>query len=107
MNINKLARGYLSTNLSGEEFLEYVASAIEQQLKEWDKSYEVFVMQLTNYEVMIKNGDQYYHVQLTVNELDSLQKSSPFQLDRKVWSELEKQELPIIRGTGNYIETVL
>ena len=29
MNINELARGYMSLNLSGEEFLEYVASAIE------------------------------------------------------------------------------
>jgi hypothetical protein len=31
----------------------------------------------------------------------------PFQLDRKVWKELEKQGLTIIKGHGNYIDTVL
>jgi uncharacterized protein YqgQ len=107
MNINGEARKNVARNLSREEFLKYVATAIERQLKEWDENYEVYVMKLKKYEIVIYHGDQYYHVKLAENELDSLQKTSPLELDRKVWKELEKQGLPIIRGKGNYIEMVL
>jgi hypothetical protein len=65
------------------------------------------VMKLTNYELIIKDRDQYYYVQLRKSELDFLQKSGPYELDRKVWRELENQELPVRKGIGNYIESVL
>jgi hypothetical protein len=107
MDINGETRGYMARNMSREEFIKYVASAIEHQLKEWDQNYEVFLLKMKKYEFMINNGDHYYHAKLSDNELDSLQKSNPFDLDRRVWKELEKQDLPIKRGVGNYIETVL
>jgi hypothetical protein len=107
MDINGEIRRYMARNMSREEFIKYVGTAIEHQLKEWDVNYEVFLLKLMKYEFMINNGDQYYHVKISENELDSLQKSSPFELDRKVWLELEKKGLPVIRGVGNYIETIL
>jgi hypothetical protein len=107
MDINGEIRGYMARNMGREEFIKYVATAIEHQLKEWDGNYEVFLLKLKKYEFMINNGDKYYHVKISENELDSLQKTSPFGLDRKVWKELEKQGLEVIRGSGNYIETIL
>lgn len=110
MNVSGEGRKNVAHNLRREEFLKYVATAIEKQLKEWDENYEVYVMKLKKYEIMINNGEHYYHVKLAENELDSLQKASPFELDRKVWKELIKQELPIKRGEGdegNYIDMVL
>jgi hypothetical protein len=107
MDINGEIRRYMARNMSREEFIKYVATAIEHQLKEWDENYEVFLMKLKKYEFMISKGEQYYDVKITENELDSLQKSSPIELDRKIWRELEKQGLPIVKGVGNYIETVL
>jgi hypothetical protein len=107
MDINGEIRGYMARNMGREEFIKYVATAIEHQLKEWDGNYEVFLMKLKKYEFMVSNGEKYYHVIISENELDSLQKSSPFELDRKVWTELQKQGLEVIRGVGNYIETIL
>jgi glucose-6-phosphate 1-dehydrogenase len=107
MNINGFARGYMSNNHSGEEFIKHVVEEIEQQLIEWDHNYEVFLLKLSYYEIMVKKEDHYYHVKLSENEVNSLQKRGPFQLDRKIWKELEKQGITIIKGHGNYIDTVL
>jgi hypothetical protein len=107
MDIDGETRGYMARNMAREEFTKYVATAIEHQLKEWNQNYEVYLLKLKKYEFMINNGDQYYHVKLSENDIDALQKSNPFDLDRKVWKELEKQGLPIKRGIGNYIEIVL
>lgn len=107
MDVNGETREYMARNMSREEFIKYVATAIEHQLKEWDENYEVFLMKLKKFEFMINNGEHYYHVILSENELDALQKSSPFELDRKVWRELEKQGLPVVKGTGNYMEIIL
>jgi hypothetical protein len=107
MNINGFARGYMANNHSVEEFIKHVVEEIEQQLLEWDHHYEVFLLKLSYYEIMVKKEDCYYHVKLSENEAASLQKSGPFKLDRKVWKELEKQGLTIIKGHGNYIDTVL
>lgn len=107
MNINGFARNYMARYLNGEEFLKHVATLIERQLKEWNQKYEVFVMKLINYEVIIKNLDAYYYVQLSESEICLLQKSGLYEVDRKIWAELNKQGLPIIKGNGNYIEMVL
>lgn len=107
MNINGFARGYMANNHSAEEFIKHVLEEMEQQLLEWDHNYEVFLLKLSYYEIMVKKEDHYYNVKLSENEVVSLQKKGPFQLDRKVWKELEKQGLTIIKGHGNYIDTVL
>ena len=107
MNINGFARNYMARYLSGEEYLMHVATLIERQLKEWNQNYELFVLKLYNYEVIINNQDDYYYVQLSESELHSLQKSGSYEVDRKVWGELLIQGLPIIKGKGNYIEMVL
>jgi hypothetical protein len=107
MNINGFARGYMANNHSGEEFIKHVVEEIEQQLIEWDHNYEVFLLKLSYYEIMVKKEDHYYHVKLSENEVNSLQKRGPFQLDRKIWKELEMQGITIIKGHGNYIDTVL
>ncbi|WP_318502437.1 hypothetical protein [Bacillus sp. T3] len=107
MNINGVAREYMARFQSGEEFFKQVADQIERQLKEWDPQYEVFLMRFSYYELVIKNGEQYYNIQLTYSELDSLQKKAPYALDRKIWKDLNALGLPIIKGYGNYIESIL
>lgn len=110
MNINGLARGLMSSRKSGEEFYLHVVNCIEQQLKEWNEDYEeAIVMKLGNadYQLMIRNKEQVYCVALSQQEIESLQKSSPYALDHILWRDLEKQGLPIIRGFGNYIDAVL
>jgi hypothetical protein len=107
MNVNGYARGYVTRNQDGEQFLKYVGKVIEQQLKEWDGNYEVIVMKLKDYEFIVKKMEHYYHIQLTEKELELLLKSGSYQLDRKLWRELENQGLTIIKGTGDYLEMVL
>ena len=107
MDINELERSSIAKFQSGEDFLIHVAEFMERQLKEWDNIYEVFVMKLANYDFIVKNEEKYYEVQLSEDDIASLQKSGPYELDRKLWKELENQGLPIIKGTGNYIEKVL
>lgn len=106
MNTSGVFRGYMSKSFNGEKFIELVADTIERQLQEWDSKYEVFLMKLANYEIMIKNKETYYHVGISVQELDFLQNKSPFSLDRKIWLELQNQGLQIKKGYGDYIEKV-
>ncbi|MGM9925903.1 MAG: hypothetical protein ACI35R_16785 [Bacillus sp. (in: firmicutes)] len=107
MNINGMTRNYLSLNLEAEDFLQHVASTIELQLREWDEVYEVFVMKFSDYHVSVKYNEQYYDVPITEDELVELHKRGAYELDRKIWSQLQKQKLPIQKGFGNYIEYVL
>lgn len=107
MNINGLGRSYLARYREGEKFIIHVADLIERQLKEWSPEYEVFLMKFSDYELIIKNKDQYYHAKIAEKELESLQKSGPYALDRRVWSELQNQGLAIKMGYGNYMEAVL
>jgi hypothetical protein len=102
-----LTRGYISKGYSNEKFIQHVVDMIEKQLQEWDPNYEVFLMKLSNYELMIKNGEAYYYVELTEQELDFLQNKSPFSLDRKIWLELENQGIQIFKGFGDYLDKVL
>lgn len=106
MNVSGVLRGIMTKHLDNEDFLFHVATIIEQQLKEWDERYEVYLMKMRNYELVVKQDEHYYHVYLSEQELQTLQQSGPFALDRNIWFELKNQELPIIRGVGNYIDNV-
>lgn len=72
MNVSGVMRGYLCKSFKGEKFLLHVAETMEKQLKEWDPQYEVFLMKLANYELMIKKGETYYHVLLSEQEIEIL-----------------------------------
>lgn len=106
MNISGVIRGYMSKNMNVEEFIVHVATLMEKQLKEWDENYEVYVMKLADYEFVVKNNDTYYGVDISEDEIDFLQNKSPFALDKKLWAELEKQGINILRGYGDYLEKV-
>jgi hypothetical protein len=90
MNMNGMARGYMACNLSVEDFLIHVAKVTEAQLKEWDGEYEVILMKLANYELVIKINELNYYVTLSQKELHCLQKKDPFALDRKIWNWSDK-----------------
>ena len=107
MNINGFERRSMAKNLSPEEFLIHVANEMECQLQEWDSDNEVMVMKMGNYEFIVKNKETYYSVFCTEEELKNLQKESPYSLDQKLWRELQKEGLKIIKGIGNYIEFVM
>ena len=107
VNVNRFARSVMAKNYDGESFLLHVAEVIERQLKEWDEAYEVLVMKLIDYEVVVKKENRSYELSLTEKALLSLQQKGAYALDRYLWLELEKQGLKIVRGNGNYIESVM
>jgi hypothetical protein len=107
VNVNRFARSVIAKNYSGEQFLLHVSEVIERQLKEWNEGYEVLVKKLMDYEVVVKKENRNYEVLLTEKELFSLQQKAPYALDRYLWLELEKQGVKVVRGNGNYIESVM
>ncbi|NMD71778.1 hypothetical protein HHO41_15880 [Bacillus sp. DNRA2] len=107
MNVSGWKRSYVSRFYSTDDFLIRVASDIEQQLQEWDENYQVYILKLKNYKLNVKNGERYYHMQLDEEEVDSLQRKSPFSLDVKIWKELEKEGLIILKGYGDYLDSIL
>ncbi|MDQ0257052.1 hypothetical protein J2S74_004497 [Evansella vedderi] len=106
MNTTGFIRGLMSKNVSNEDYLKHVTSTVEQQLQEWDPEYKVFVMKLSNYEIIVKKEFQYYQLSLPETELSALQNKSPYSLDKKIWSELVHQGLHLEWGPGNYLEYV-
>ncbi|MFS0781709.1 hypothetical protein [Bacillus sp. 1P06AnD] len=107
MNINGMARGYMSAFLNHEDFLHHVAVTVERQLKEWDYSYEVFVLRLEDYQVTVKKKEQYYTISLSYDQLITLQQQGSYALDRYFWSKLQEEGLPIQKGHGDYMDYVL
>jgi hypothetical protein len=107
VNVNRFARSVMAKSYDGESFLVHVAEVMERQLKEWNEAYEVLVMKLIDYEVLVKKENRSYEILLTENAVLSLQQKSPYALDRYLWQELEKQGLKIVRGNGDYIESVM
>ena len=73
MNVNRFARSIMAENYDGESFLLHVSAVIERQLKEWDETYDVIVMKLIDYEVVVKKENRYYEVLLSEKALLSLQ----------------------------------
>ena len=107
MNVNRFARNIMAKDYDGERFLLHVAEVMELQLKEWDAAYKVIVMKLIDYEVVIKKEIRSYELLLTEKDLLLLQQTSPYALDRYLWQAFEKQGLQIVRGEGDYIESVI
>lgn len=107
MNVSGVIRGYMSKSCTNEKFIIHVTEVIEKQLKEWDKNYEVFLMKFSNYEIVVKNNEMYCFVSFSENEIEQLQKRTPFSLDCKIWKELKEQGLTIKNGYGNYIDLTL
>jgi hypothetical protein len=106
MNTTGFIRGYMSKSYKGEDFIIHVATCIEKQLKEWDANYEVSLLKLANYELVVLNKDKVYQVTISEEELNYLQHQSPYSLDHRIWEELRNQGVVLIRGTGNYLEHV-
>lgn len=106
MNVSGVIRGYMSKNMDVEQFIIHVATLMEKQLKEWDENYEVYVMKMANYELVVKNGEKYYEVSLSEDEIKVLQNKSPFSLDKRLWTELEQQGLNLLWGYGDYLDKV-
>lgn len=93
--------------MSSEELLRHIAELMEVQLKEWDKRFEVMVMKLVNYEWVVKFNDQFFHTEISDQEIEDLRKEGLFAIDRKLWKDIEQQGLQLIMGFGNYLDFVL
>ena len=106
MNISRMARRSIAKNFSTDDYFQHVASVIECQLQEWNEKYEVFLMKFQDYQFTVKNGNLYYDVFLPEEEVAKLQAQGTFALDRVIWSELKKQEMPIYEGFGDYLDSV-
>ncbi|MFZ0445947.1 MAG: hypothetical protein WAM95_15205 [Bacillus sp. (in: firmicutes)] len=75
--------------------------------EEWDEKYEVMVIKGVHYEFVVNHNDDFYHLQLSDQDIHELQKKSLDALNWKIWQELEKIGLTIRWDRGNYIEVVL
>ncbi|WP_096273332.1 hypothetical protein [Paucisalibacillus globulus] len=106
MNTTGFIRGYMSKNLKGEKFIEHVATCIEQQLQEWDPNYQVQVIHLANYEIVIKNNNVICNLTISKNELVNLQSRSPYALDRFIWRKLKEKGVKYGEYGGNYLTYV-
>lgn len=105
MNVTGFTRGLMAKNYNEEEFYKHVASLVESQLKEWNEKYEVKVMTKGSiYKLFVQHHNLFYHLVLSKNDVQFFQENGPFALDRKMWQKLAEQGLPIIRGTGNYLD---
>lgn len=105
-DMNFFIRENLSKLMKNEDFLLYVAKTIEKQLKEWDSNYEMLVMKLEDYEIMLKNMDKYYHSTVSEWDLFLLQCQSPFALDQKIWKDFFVDGFPIKKEMGKYLEQI-
>lgn len=107
MNSMGFIRGYMSKQYSNEEFMIHVGESMEKQLQEWDPTYRINIMKFKDYIFVVRHGDLVdYRVDISKSELASLQARGPYALDRKIWSELEKQGVEIQFGYGDYLEKV-
>ncbi|TYS18506.1 hypothetical protein FZC78_02920 [Rossellomorea vietnamensis] len=106
MQTNGIVRSYMQQVMSSEDFLKYVAGIMENQLHEWDVNYEVFVMKWPDYEMVVKNGEKYYHAELSVQDLEVLHLKGLFELDKRLWIDLMEKVLPFGDDYGNYLSTV-
>lgn len=106
MNVSANMREIIVKNRNNEQFLLHVAELMERQLKEWDYRFEVYVMLLKNYEIAVKLEDQYFHTSISGEEIGRLKKKGPFALDRRLWTDLQKEGLPIKESQGNYLKLV-
>ncbi|TKD72185.1 hypothetical protein [Pseudalkalibacillus hwajinpoensis] len=83
MNCNGFTRGLMAKNYSGEKFLLHVCDVIERQLNEWSDDFEVMVMKLVDYELVVKKENKYYEMTLSEKDIETLQNKFPFSLDRR------------------------
>lgn len=107
MNISGMARGYMAKHFRAEDFLIHVSKMIERQLQEWNNNYQVIIMKFDKYEWNVKIDDVYYTIDLTEDEINELKERDPYALDRKLWKDLQSQDLEILKGYGNYIDFVI
>ncbi|WP_026909077.1 hypothetical protein [Paucisalibacillus globulus] len=106
MNTTGFIRGYMAKNQDGEIFLKHVLVTVERQLQEWDSNYEVQLIKLSNYEVLVKNGKEIINFTISKPQLASFQSSSPYKLDQYIWRELKNNAVPIKDWNGNYLTYV-
>lgn len=83
MVVNGVIRSYISKSMKAERFIILLAKLIECQLQEWDRAYELILMKLPDYTMVVKNKDDSYEVTIAENELATLQKRSPYSLTEK------------------------
>ncbi|GGA93061.1 hypothetical protein [Ornithinibacillus halotolerans] len=106
MNTSGFIRGLMAKNVDEETFLTHVVSSIEKQLKEWDEYYVVRLVKLTNYVVVVQNGNLIISVPISKSQLISFQSQSPYSLDRYIWNELHRKAVMIGESNGNYLTYV-
>lgn len=106
MHTSGVIRSMMAKNTSTEQFFNHVAKCIEGQLKEWNPAYEVLLLKLKDYLFIVKDDNQDFQVTIAEHEAHSLQNTSPYSLDKKIWRELEQSGLQTFEGPGNYLSYV-
>ena len=56
MNTSGFIRGMMSKSLNGEDFLKRVVRCVEQELQQWDATYEILLLKITDYHIIKKYG---------------------------------------------------
>lgn len=107
MNMKDFAREHIAKNKNEQEFFYHVVGCIEDQLREWDKEYRVYIVKLTDYNLVVKDGPKTYNVELSEEEIKSLQSRSSYALDREIWRQLKRQGVPVKLDNGDYLKKIL
>lgn len=100
-------RGYMSKSYEVERFMIHVVTTIERQLKLWDETAEVNLLQdlvgRDIYYVIVRFDEKAFKVPLSKRDAHSLQDDSAFAVDRYIWRALIAQGLLLGETEGNYL----
>lgn len=110
MNSSGWIRGMMAKSYDTEKMLTKVVDTMRLQLKEWDKDYQVRLLEelleKDVYYIVVTKGQESFRVTLPKYRIKLLQETSPYALDKHIWNVLKQQGLQIGQSKGNYLQNV-
>ncbi|GAA0343312.1 hypothetical protein GCM10008967_37190 [Bacillus carboniphilus] len=107
MNANGMARGYMAKGMNEEQFLQHVLYCMETELMEREENLAIWHRWTSNRKQcqlgFVLKGELFMF-DLNREIIRSLQKRSPYALDRFLWTELLKYEITV--QDDHYLRTV-
>lgn len=110
MNSSGWIKGMMAKSYDTEKMLTKVVDTMRLQLKEWDKDYQVRLLEelleKDVYYIVVTKGQESFRVTLPKYRIKLLQETSPYALDKHIWNVLKQQGLQIGQSKGNYLQNV-
>ena len=94
MNTTGFIRGYMAKNMSAEDFIKVVVTALSREFEE-----EVKLERVNNeFQIAMKS----YSITMSIDFIDEIK--SPYAVDRYILEEFEKQGFNFDRNRSQYIQ---